>query len=257
MSLLVKSSASLKLNWRLSDDEIVYQVRTIMFAGHETTGKTLTFALWELAKNRQFQERLRTEINETLKRVRARGGDDFTANDFETMPCLVALTKETLRVHPIAIEIVRAPSTDDVLPLSKPVIGASGKTYTELLIPAGTPIFISPLGYNMNRDVWGSDADVFRPERWFEVNQKPETAFGVYGNLATFSGGHRSCIGWRFAVIEIQAFLVTLVRRFDFSLPEDPPRIKRFRGTLISPLVAGEEAKGSQLPLKVAVLNNG
>ena len=159
----------------------------------------MTFALWELAKNPQFQERLRTEINGTFKRVKARGDDDFTANDFETMPCLVALTKETLRLHPIAIDVIRAPTRDDVMPLSKPIVGTSGKIYNELSIPAGTPIFISPLGYNMyvtihdrcfplnsfyrNRDVWGSDADVFRPERWFEMNEKLETALGVYGNL--------------------------------------------------------------------------
>lgn len=59
------------------------------------------------------------------------------------------------------------------------------------------------------------------------------------------------------SVFEVQAFLITLIRRFDFSLPEDPPRIKRFRGTLMAPIVAGEEAKGSRLPLKVSILNDG
>jgi len=51
-------------------------------------------------------------------------------------------------------------------------------------------------------------------------------------------------------------FLVTLIRRFDFSLPEDPPRIGRFRGVLISLVVVEEEEKGRQLPLKVVVLDN-
>ena len=31
--------------WRLSDEEIVAQVRTIMFAGHETTTKTVGFLI--------------------------------------------------------------------------------------------------------------------------------------------------------------------------------------------------------------------
>ena len=53
----------------------------------------LTFALWELAKHRDFQEKLRVEINETLAKVKARGDVDFTANDFESMPYLVAFTK--------------------------------------------------------------------------------------------------------------------------------------------------------------------
>ena len=56
---------------------------------------------------------------------------------------------------------------------------------------------------------------------------------------------------------EIRALLVTLtIRRFNFSLPEDLPRIKRARGILVSPAVVGEDEKGGQLPLKVVVLNS-
>ena len=53
----------------------------------------LTFGFWELAKHHDFQEKLRVEINETLAKVKARGDVDFTANDFETMPHLMAFTK--------------------------------------------------------------------------------------------------------------------------------------------------------------------
>ena len=53
----------------------------------------MTFGLWELAKHPDFQEKLRAEISETLVKVKARGDTDFTANDFETMPYLVAVTK--------------------------------------------------------------------------------------------------------------------------------------------------------------------
>ena len=51
------------------------------------------------------------------------------------------------------------------------------------------------------------------------------------------------------------AFLVTLVRQFDFSLPENRREIKKMRlGPTIVPVVAGEEHKGAQLPLKVTIL---
>ena len=53
----------------------------------------MTLALWELAKHRDFQDKLRAEINETLATVKARGDTDFTVNDFESMPYLVAFTK--------------------------------------------------------------------------------------------------------------------------------------------------------------------
>jgi len=46
-----------------------------------------------LAKHRECQEKLRAEINQTLAEVKARGDAEITANDFENMPYLVALTK--------------------------------------------------------------------------------------------------------------------------------------------------------------------
>ena len=57
--------------------------------------------------------------------------------------------QEILRNNPIAIDIVRAPVEDDVLPLTKPITGVSGKVYTELPIPKGTSVSVSTIGYNM------------------------------------------------------------------------------------------------------------
>ena len=38
---------------------------------------------------------------------------------------------------------------DDVLPLTKPIVGISGKVYTELPIPKGTHVALSVHGYNL------------------------------------------------------------------------------------------------------------
>ena len=54
-----------------------------------------------------------------------------------------------MRVYPSASELLRTPQKDVVLPLSKPIVGVSGKVHEELHIPAGTVIAISPLGYNL------------------------------------------------------------------------------------------------------------
>lgn len=60
-----------------------------------------------------------------------------------------ASAQEILRIFPTAFEISRAPKKDDILPLSKPIVGISGKVYKELPIPAGTPVTISTVGYNL------------------------------------------------------------------------------------------------------------
>jgi len=129
----------------------------------------MSYCLWEIAKKRNIQQRLRAEITETLERIRARGDNDFSVNDFDSMPYLVAVGKvrlqsvrmepnggliprsvqEALRLHPAAIEVQREATKDDVLPLTKPIVGVSGKVYKELPVPAGTLVFISMAGYNL------------------------------------------------------------------------------------------------------------
>ena len=105
---------------------------------------------------------------EMLGKIKARGDNDFSVNDFDSMSYLLAFVKvcvglicisidenqqptaqEILRVYPIVIEIVRAANKDDVLPFSKPVIGVSGNIYKELPVSAGTLIMISTVGYNL------------------------------------------------------------------------------------------------------------
>lgn len=52
------------------------------------------------------------------------------------------------------------------------------------------------------------------------------------------------------SVAEVQAFLVTLIREFSFSLPEGR-NIRTVRPGILVPMVIGEEDKGPQLPLVV------
>ena len=54
----------------------------------------------------------------------------------------------------------------------------------------------------------------------------------------------------------MHTFLVTLIRQFEFALPDNSPKIRRLRPMLVIPLVEGEEHKGIQLPLKITPLGN-
>jgi len=69
----------------------------------------------------------------------------------------------------------------------------------------------------------------------------------------TFSGGIRGCIGWRFAVLEIQAVLTEMLENFKFGIDKDVEVI-RLNAGLMMPLVKGRETEGVLMPLKVAAL---
>lgn len=59
----------------------------------------------------------------------------------------------------------------------------------------------------------------------------------------------------RRSIIEMHTFLATLVRQFEFALPDGAPRIRRWRPGFLIPVVEGEEHEGPQLPLTVTPLN--
>ncbi|KAK0462505.1 cytochrome P450 [Desarmillaria tabescens] len=253
MSLLVKANLSENPKTRLSEEELLSQMNTIMFAGHETTASTLSWTFFELARHPEIQDKLRAEIREKERAIFTRGDTEFSVQDLDSMPYLTAVVKEVLRFHPIIYHIFRMAPQDDVIPLNKPVMLTTGKVVKEIPISKGTYIMTSVAGYNRNKSIWGEDAHVFDPTRWFRGGMSKDVLVGVYGNLFSFGGGLRSCIGWRFAVLELHAFIVEVVNNFDFSLTKESERIRREACGVMVPTVEGEVEKGSQLPLRVAV----
>ncbi|KAJ8702744.1 hypothetical protein PTI98_001436 [Pleurotus ostreatus] len=69
----------------------------------------------------------------------------------------------------------------------------------------------------------------------------------------TFSGGVQACIGWRFAVIELQALLVEAVENFKFVLPKGV-EIMRLPAGIMVPMVRGKMSEGTQMPLQVSLM---
>ncbi|EPQ55423.1 cytochrome P450 [Gloeophyllum trabeum ATCC 11539] len=258
--VMMKGNLSTNPKARLSDEELYAEMRIILFAGHETTSTTLTWTLWEIAKHPDVQDKLRKEIQDTEAKVRAHSGGtqmELSLADIEGMSYLQAVLKASLRLHPAFPRIVRMVKDDQVVPLSTPIRSTTGEILEKIVIPAGTKIMLSIAAYNSrDKDMWGPDADAFNPERWLSGTErrKDQTAVGVVGNVMTFSSGTRSCIGWRFAMTEMQAFLVELVSKFEFSPAVDERRIRREGPALMFPVVDGEVGDGVKLPLRVSLV---
>ncbi|KDR75603.1 hypothetical protein GALMADRAFT_226232 [Galerina marginata CBS 339.88] len=254
MSLLVRANVSENVETRMSEEEMIAQMRTLLLAGFETTATTLTWCLLEIARHSGVQNRLRSEIRQKEQEIKARGDSEFSASDFDDMPYLTAVLKECLRFHPVAFSTSREPVMDEVLPLSKPITTRSGKVLTEIPIPKGIKIVVSVNGYNRHKSVFGPDSHVYDPDRWLTPGRVGKAAsVGVYGNLLNFAGGVRACIGWRFAVLELQAFIVELISNFEFSLTPEARMVRREACLIMAPTIEGQLKKTSQLPLIVKI----
>lgn len=87
----------------------------------------------------------------------------------------------------------------------------------------------------------------------------------------SFSTGTRACLGWRFAydsvllflpraiadyetrLTEIQAFVSTLVGKFEFAMTDKAERIVRLPMLVMAPMVDNELERGVQIPLVVSL----
>lgn len=256
-SLLVKANHAADAKSRLSDKDLHSQMVTIIGAGHETTATALSWSLYELGRQPEIQKRLRNEVNAQLDTIRANGQAIFTSSDFEQMEYLTAFTKEIFRFHPAVAWGWRTSMHDQVLPLSKPLTTTTGEVIDSLPIPKGISILTSIFGFNRNKEVFGQDADSFNPDRFLHSKiDNLGTPVGVYGNLMTFGGGTRACIGWRFAILEYQSFLTEIIRNFEFEWVPETAKVRHENVIVTVPIVEGQMDKGPRMPLRVRPVVN-
>ena len=68
-------------------------------------------------------------------------------------------------------------------------------------------------------------------------------------HVMSFSQGPSSCLGWRFAILEIKAFISVLARDFTFAPAEE---IRRLNTVVTRPYVKGKPGDGAQLPIRIS-----
>ncbi|KAJ7619381.1 cytochrome P450 [Roridomyces roridus] len=200
----------------LSDREIVDNVATMITAGHETTGITLSLILYELSRDQDLQNRLREELT-------GDGAISFEGLQNGKAPILDAIIKEVLRFYPANTRIIRRADRDFVVPLSQPLETKEGPQ-DRFIIPAGTDIVFPLAAINRLESVWGPDAHLFRAERWLEPGGIPDTVNALpagYDHIFTFVAGPRACLGMRFAVSEMRVIISELVSTFTFRPADD------------------------------------
>ncbi|HLW23757.1 MAG TPA: cytochrome P450 [Steroidobacteraceae bacterium] len=182
----------------MSDSQLASEVLTLAVAGHETTASILAWTWYLLATHPRIEKRLLTEID-------ARGGaGPLTVESMKRLPYLQRVIEEALRLYPPAWLVTRRSLHDDQL--------------GEFFVPAGTEIFISPYLIQRHPAFW-ERPDQFEPERFEGPGEGSRAA------LCPFGSGPRNCIGEFMARLEIQAQLVTVLRKVRLSSCGERPQI--------------------------------
>ncbi|KAI5118708.1 hypothetical protein M0805_004508 [Coniferiporia weirii] len=269
MSILLRENIKSEKEDRLTDEELLGQMSTLIFAAEDTTSAALSKILELLARHPSSQERLRDELIE----ARTREGGDLAYDALHALPYLDAVCRETLRLHPPVYMLHRTTNRDVVLPLSMPVLSVNGTSAISAIhLRRNTNVIIAIEAANRRTDIWGADAEVWRPERWldgtgarvgdgwsppkdpdFENRDAEKVRMpGLYSGMMTFLGGGRSCIGFKFAQLEMKTVLAVLLPTFHFGLPAGK-RLAWSLGGIVSPGVAGDPEP--KLPLRLTLVD--
>jgi cytochrome P450 len=89
-----------------------------------------------------------------------------------------------------------------------------------VFVPKGTIVMYSVYAMHRRKDIFGPDADEFRPERWEHNN--PGGALKPGWGFLPFNGGPRVCIGQQYALTEAGYTIVRMMQTFKEIENRDP-----------------------------------
>lgn len=181
---MLDSKDILSLAVRLSQQEggvdlavLMSQMKTFFAAGHDTTASLVAWTLWYLMQHPEVEAKLVAEVLGVMG-----PGAQPSYQQLSDMRYLNAVLKESLRVRPPVGVLAR--------------FGPKGATLAGYNISEKV-LLVSPYIQHMDKEVWGPDADEFRPDRWLESDGAAQHVSQY--NYLPFSRGPRDCIGARFA----------------------------------------------------------
>ncbi|KZT54898.1 cytochrome P450 [Calocera cornea HHB12733] len=102
----------------LTDKEIHHQLTTFFMAGLETAANTVSFGFIDLAQHPAVQAKPYEEVKSILGSAEDRDlAEGFHFSVLDTMPYLIAVINETLRLHGAVHSMILMATEDNVVPL--------------------------------------------------------------------------------------------------------------------------------------------
>nr|UOW66143.1 cytochrome P450 6CY16 [Rhopalosiphum padi] len=190
--LVLKENSNIEEKY--TDADIIGNAILMFAAGSETVSSMLSFCLYELALNKEIQDKLRAEIWSAKAKHDGQLNNDYLMDLHYTNMVL----EETARKYSTAFSILRKATKTYTLP-DKSLVIEKGQ---QLIIPM----------FNIHRDPkYYPDPMRFDPER-FSTEQKSQRPNGTY---LPFGDGPRLCIGKRFAESEMKLALSNVLSKFE------------------------------------------
>ena len=179
--------------------EIRNQLLNVFLPAHDATGVALTNVFFHLARHPGVYLKLRREI------VAMEDQDvKWTFERIKSLKYLQYVIQETFRLNPVIGTNARMALEDTMLPTGG---GESGNGNSPIFVHKGDIVTFSFYALHKRKDLFGEDADTFRPERW-------ETLRPAHWSYLPFGGGPRICPGQQLALTEVGYSVIQIVKAF-------------------------------------------
>lgn len=199
--------------------EMRNQSMAVLMAGRDASAGMLAFCFNRLALHPEIFQKLRAIVLEHFSGTP-------TASELKACKYLTYFMNEIMRLHPNLPFNNRLAVKDTTLP-----VGGGPDELSPIAIRKGTVVNFSVYFLHRRKDLWGEDADEFKPERW--ETPKPQWWF------LPFLAGPRHCPGQEFARIEAAFVLVRICQRFEAIEPvnqEEMAKLRKSFGLVVSPI---------------------
>ena len=180
--------------------ELRSQLLNILLAGRDTTASLLSWTFLMLARNPDIFNKLREVIIENFGTYS--NPKDLTFAALKSCQYLQYVMNESLRLFPVVPFNRRTAVKDTCIPHGGGPDGTS-----PVFIRKGQSVAYSTFVMHRRKDIWGPDAEEYKPERW--ASRKAGWEY------VPFNGGPRICIGQQFALTEAGYVIVRMLQRFD------------------------------------------
>jgi cytochrome P450 len=173
----------------LTQQECEVEALLQILAGADSTATalrtTFLFILSSPAAYRKIQEEIATAVDA--------GNISFPIirnTEAQALPYLQACIQEGLRMFM------------PLQGLAGRVAPKGGDTISGTYFPEGTEVGIATYAVGHRKDIYGPDADTYRPERWLESNAEALKSYERTNELV-FGAGRSSCLGKPIALMEL------------------------------------------------------
>ena len=185
------------------DRRLLVMANSMATAGSETTAITLSALFYYCLKNPRCYNKLVAELDTAVRdgTIENRPTRLVTWTESQKLPYLDACVKEAFRLHPAA-----------GLPLER-VVPPQGAEICGKHIPGGTIVGCNAWVIHRRPEIFGSDVDVYRPERWIEAGAEKKKEMD--GCMIQFGMGARTCIGKNVSLLEVYKLVPSFLRRFE------------------------------------------